>query len=251
MKLLLEIGTEELPPGQVVPSLNHLARGVAERATAERLTIGQVETFATPRRLAIRVSDVAESTPQLEETRMGPSAKIAFDADGNPTRAAIGFARGQGIDVTRLTKIVTPKGEYVGAHVVHKGRPAGEVLAPILGDLIGSIAWPKPMRWGWEPTPFARPIHWIVALLDDQILPLTFAGVTSGNATMGHRFLENRSMTIATPGDYERVMKAAKVPPIIALRPSLARSRVREGAMPPNPPIWMAIELKLAKPHSA
>ena len=201
-----------------MPSIEYLTAQFTERARAERLGFGPIESFATPRRLAIRVSDVDKSTPELRETRMGPAARIAFDADGNPTKAAQGFARGAKVDVSQLQRVETPKGEYIAAEVVQPGKPAAEVIAPIVTAILGSIPWPKPMRWGWEPTGWGRPIHWIVALLDGEVLPLEFAGVNSDRNSWGHRFLKNEPLNIASAADYEAVMAEAKVVPSISGR---------------------------------
>ena len=189
VKLLFEIGTEELPPATVVPSVEFLASGFAEKAQAERLSYGKVETFATPRRLTIRVSDIAECSENVEETRTGPPVRISYDGDGNPTKAALGFAKGLGVDVASLQSIETGKGQYLAARVVHEGKPAPDILPSLLENLITDIPWPKTMHWGWTTEAWARPVHWIVAILDNQTLSLGFAGIKSGNKTRGHRFL--------------------------------------------------------------
>ena len=232
MKLLFEIGCEELPPGRVVPSIDFLAKAFAEQAAAARLSHGAIETFATPRRLALRVSDVAEATPDLEETRTGPPARVAFDGDGKPTRAAEGFARGAGVSVDDLFALETPKGSYVAAKVTEKGQPAADVLAPILDGLITAIPWPKPMRWGWETTGWARPIHWIVALLGDDVLPVSFADVTSGRDSHGHRFSSPGAVTITSPDSYEAALEAADVIASVEKRRERVLAGAREAAAP-------------------
>lgn len=216
----------------MVPSIDYLAAQFAAKAKAERLDFGVVESFATPRRLAIRVSDVDESTPELRETRMGPAARIAFDADGNPTKAARGFARGAGVDVAQLQRVETAKGEYIAAEVVQPGKPAADVIAPVVTSILSSIPWPKPMRWGWEQTGWGRPIHWIVALLDGKVLPLQFAGVSSDRNSWGHRFLKNEPLSIASPSDYETVMAEAKVVPSIQDRSDQIMAAARAAVAP-------------------
>ena len=232
LNLLLEIGTEELPPASVVPAVQYLASQFARQAEAERLGFGKIETFATPRRLAIRVENVSQSTPEVEETRMGPSVKVAYADDGTPTKAALGFARGQKIDVAELTRIVTTKGEYVGARIVHPGRPAAAVLKPVLEDVVSAIPWPRPMHWGWEESAWGRPVHWIVALLDSEVLPMTFAGVASGKSTWGHRFLCNRPLKVPTANAYEAIMDKASVVPRVEDRKATILRLAREAVAP-------------------
>ncbi|MCB9507736.1 MAG: glycine--tRNA ligase subunit beta [Myxococcales bacterium] len=211
MKLLFEIGTEELPPGEIDGALAALVAHVERAAAAARLPIGPVQGFATPRRLALRVSDVAAIAETIEETVTGPAAKVAFDDAGNPTKAAIGFARGKGLDPSALFRVSTPKGDYVAATVRHEGASAADVLGAALNAAFDSIPWKRSMRWGWETVSFARPVHWIVALLGEQVLPMSFAGVTAGRESRGHRFLAPGAVTLASPDDYEAALRAAKV----------------------------------------
>lgn len=211
MILLFEIGTEELPAGEIAPALAAMARHLTEGAANERLTIGAVETFATPRRLALRIHDIADVATTVEETVLGPAARIAFDADGNPTKAALGFARGKGLAPEQLLRIETDKGEYVGAVVRNEGRPAADILGELLTSVFAAIPWKRSMKWGWGDETFARPVHWIVALLDEHVLPVAFAGVESGRESMGHRFLANHAVTIPRPDGYADALAAAYV----------------------------------------
>lgn len=211
MKLLFEIGTEELPAGEILPALAAMKRHVEAGAKADRLQIGAVHTYATPRRLALLVDDVAPAAETVEETHMGPAAKIAFDAEGNPTRAAQGFARGKGIDPSDLIRVETPKGEYIAAKVVNEGRPAADVFTDVLDGIFAAIPWKKSMRWGWGDASFSRPVHWIVALLDADVLQVRFTDVTSGRATRGHRFHANHEVKLASAGDYREALRGAFV----------------------------------------
>lgn len=189
MKLLFEIGAEELPPGEIDDALAALTVHVQRGAEKARLAIGAIRTYATPRRLALTIDDVAPTGETVEETLLGPSANIAFDADGNPTKAALGFARGRGVEADALTRVTTERGEYVAAVVRREGEPAARVFERVLGESFAAIPWKKAMRWGWSSETFGRPVHWIVALLDDAVVDVTFADVKSGRSSRGHRFL--------------------------------------------------------------
>ena len=163
---------------------------------------------------------------------MGPAAKIAFDADGNPTRAAQGFAR-EGIDPSALLRVETPKGEYVAAKVVNEGRAAADVFADVLSGAFAAIPWKKSMRWGWGDATFSRPVHWIVALLDDAVLPVTFTDVTSGRRSRGHRFHANHDIELAHAADYVEALHNAKVVVDIDARKQTILSGL-QGALEPG-----------------
>ncbi len=225
MDLLLEIGTEELPPGEIDGALRVMADHIRTGAAAARLAIGEIDTYATPRRLALRISGVAERAESLEQTLTGPSVKVAFDDDGNPTRAAIGFARGRGVDPADLVRVDTDKGAYVAAVVRQEGGAAADILADLLSEAPARVTWKRAMRWGWSSTTFARPVHWIVALLDTDVLEVEFGGVRAGRQTRGHRFLAPEAIELATPGDYLGALRAANVIADVEER----RSTIRTG----------------------
>lgn len=211
MILLFEIGTEELPPGEIDTVLAALREHVRAGAEAARLPIGGVFTYATPRRLALRVEGIAYEAETIEETVTGPAARIAFDADGNPTKAAIGFARGKGVDPSQLTRVETDKGEYVALTVRREGEASSVVMARLLTEAISALPWKKAMRWGWSPVAFGRPIHWMVAMLDSRVLDVEFAGVKAGATTYGHRFLAPDAITLNTASQYGDALRKAKV----------------------------------------
>ena len=205
--LLLEIGTEEMPANimsGVVDQLKALAASQFEdyRIAAENITI-----YATPRRLAVLVKDAADRQPDEEVKKRGPSIKAAFDADGNPTRAAQGFARGQHINPSELVK----EGEYTWAHVVHAGKKVEEVLPELFLSLITGLNFTRSMRWADEEAHFIRPVRWIVALCDKEIIPMEFAHVKSGNVSRGHRFLCKEPVVISDPLSYQETMRHAFV----------------------------------------
>ncbi|MDW8350329.1 MAG: glycine--tRNA ligase subunit beta [Anaerolineae bacterium] len=185
--LLIEIGTEELPAGDVPACQEQLGRYVVEALDAARLDHGNVTLIGTPRRTAVLVKEVAPRQRDIDELVKGPPAKAAFDAGGNPTQAAIGFAKRFNVDVRELVVKEDAGGAYVYVRKRETGRPAIEVLADALPQAIGRITFEKTMRWNASNVAFSRPINWIVALLGDQVIPFTFAGVPSGNVSFGPR----------------------------------------------------------------
>lgn len=162
--LLLELGSEELPARFVNPAALALRDAIIALLAEARLTHGEPQSYGTPRRLAVLVPDVAERQPDLERDVMGPPAKAAFDADGKPKPAAEGFAKSQGVELSALTRVQTPKGDYVAARVHEVGKPAADVLPGLLEGAIGKLVFPKAMRWGDETVTWARPLQWICAL---------------------------------------------------------------------------------------
>ncbi len=223
--LAFEIGTEEIPAFDLHRSTAQLARLVPDALDAVRIPHGEVAVHTTPRRLVAIVEDVAESTEALEETFRGPSAKIAFDAEGNPTKAAVGFARGKGVDVGAL-EVRDEKGvEYVFATRRVEARDAAELLPEVLEGVIAGIAWPKSCRWGSTSEYFSRPVRWIVAMLDERVVPVRFAGLEAGNLTRGHRFLSPGPHEVPTASALLDVLEGAHV-----VTSEQARERaIREG----------------------
>ena len=180
-ELFLEIGTEEIPAGFIPKALNDMKGLISKELENARVEFGAIKTFATPRRLAIAVSDVSGQQPDMQIKAMGPAKKVAFDADGNPTKAGEGFARGQGVDASELKIVETDKGEYVSVEKHEKGKPTKELLPEILPRLIGNIPFKKSMRWKDLDVRFARPMHWIVALYDGEVVPFTYGNLEAGN----------------------------------------------------------------------
>ncbi|MFO7983457.1 MAG: glycine--tRNA ligase subunit beta [Desulfuromonadales bacterium] len=188
-ELFIEIGTEELPAGFLGKALADLETMFSKELESARLSFGEFRTFATPRRLAVAISDVDDHQERQEVTVTGPPVKAAFDPEGNPTKAAIGFARKNGIEVDQLQRIETEKGEYLYISQVLEGRPAAEVLPEMLPKIINSLPFKKSMRWKDLDVRFARPIHWIVALYGGEVVPFEFGNLKSGRTSRGHRFL--------------------------------------------------------------
>lgn len=205
--LLLEIGTEEMPANIMSGVVDQLKALAASQFVAHRIAAENITIYATPRRLAVLVKDAADRQPDEEVKKRGPSIKAAFDADGNPTRAAQGFARGQHIDPSELVK----EGEYTWAHVVHAGKKVEEVLPELFLSLITGLNFTRSMRWADEEAHFIRPVRWIVALCDKEIIPMEFAHVKSGNVSRGHRFLCKEPVVISDPLSYQETMRHAFV----------------------------------------
>ena len=201
-EIFLEIGTEEIPAGFLPKAMADMERLVRKELEGARLEYGQIRTFATPRRLALAVSGVAEEQPTLRTEAMGPAKKIAYDADGKPTRAAIGFARGQGLEVADLKLVETGKGAYLFAEKEEAGRPTRELLTDMLPRIIAGIPFKKSMRWKDLDVRFARPMHWVVALFDGKVVPFCFGNLTSGNASRGHRFMAPGEFAVTGMADW-------------------------------------------------
>ncbi|MDM8520618.1 glycine--tRNA ligase subunit beta [Anaerolineales bacterium HSG6] len=217
--LLLEIGSEELPSHDVTATIAHLETAVPKFLADLRLSHGNIRVLGTPRRMAILVESVAVRQTDMEETARGPAVKIAFDAEGNPSKAAIGFARGKGVDVTDLQRKTFKGKEHVVAIVKTAGRSSAEVLADELPNLIRAIPFGKSMRWlasaqygdDVAKTAYSRPLRWIVALLGEQIVPFEYAGVATGRTSIGLRPQGSPQVEIAQADSYLETMSANEV----------------------------------------
>lgn len=188
-ELFLEIGSEEIPAGFIEPALESLQSGLAEKLSEQNLRYDNIQTAATPRRLAVCVKGLIRQQPDSEEEFIGPATAAAFDDDGRPTKAAVGFARSKGAEVDDLKTVHTPKGEYVSLVMQSRGEKTANLLPEILQDLIESLPFPKSMRWGAGNISFARPIHWLVALFEDRRVEVKVGDISSGTTTRGHRFM--------------------------------------------------------------
>lgn len=188
-ELLLEIGTEELPYQFVAPALRALQQSAETLLKDLRLTCDSVRTMGTPRRLVLLVEGLAKQQASAVKEAMGPSKAVAFDQSGQPTRAAIGFAAGQGVPVESLQVRQTPKGEYLFAVKQEKGQAVATVLTQALPQLLAKLSFPKAMQWNQTGVRFARPVRWLVALCGGKVLPIHFATIKAGNLSQGHRVL--------------------------------------------------------------
>ena len=205
--LLFEIGTEEIPAHVMPHLLEDLAQLAETMLKEHRLSYEKVRTLGTPRRAALIVMGLAERQEDVNTETRGPSVAIAFDADGNPTKAGAGFARGQGVDPSALIQ----RDGYVYASVHESGAATAELLTSLLPDLVRAIPLPNSMRWGDLDFRFIRPIRWFVALYGTEIVPFTLAGVTSGNHSRGHRTLAPADFVITSAADYEAACEKAYI----------------------------------------
>ena len=201
--LLFEIGAEEIPAGFMPNILGQLKQLAETKLNDAHLPFESIETYGTPRRLALIVKGLADASAEISERHKGPSASIAYDADGNATKAAIGFARGKGLDVADL---VVEDG-YIYAETKTAGVPAKDIVTDMLPQLITGLNFPKSMHWGDLDAKFVRPVRWLVALLDEEVIPVEFATVKSGNVTRGHRFLGADEITIKNAASYVDTLK--------------------------------------------
>jgi len=208
---LLEIGCEEIPARMIDAASIELRDRVHALLRRERLaSAGATSHFNTPRRLAVLVSDICSSQPDVIEQVSGPSAQVAFK-NGQPTQAAHSFAKKVGVEVGRLERVNTPKGEYLTATVTRIGRAAVDILAENLPKEISSLYWPKSMYWRKRGELFVRPVRWMVAMLDEQIVPLELFGIAAGKTSRGHRIIGDKSVVIPKPGAYVEALGGAKV----------------------------------------
>ena len=211
---LFELGVEEMPSAPLNNAVKQLKTLMAKGLDEAGLAHGEVRVISSPRRLAALVEDVAEATEEIHSVMRGPSAKIAFDAEGNPTKAAEGFARKNGLTAAELVRREDADGtEYVFAEQNTPSKDAAPILSCVCEDLISSIQWPnyRSQRWGSEHATFVRPVRWICCLFGDEVVPVSYADVSSGSVTRGHRVLSPGEHEVPSAGAYESVLEAAHV----------------------------------------
>ncbi|WP_328996894.1 glycine--tRNA ligase [Kribbella sp. NBC_01245] len=207
-RLLFELGTEELPPSEVTKTADAVRKALTEKLGATRLGHGEISTFATPRRVIAIVDAVQPAEPDAERVVRGPKKAAAFDADGNVTKAAAGFARGQGVDVSELHDIDVDGVAYVGVTKADLGRGATEVLSGVLAEVVTGLRSDKNMRWNDPKLSFTRPIRWLVALLGDQLIPLSVGSLTAGRTTRVHRVAAQPEIEIASADAYLDLLRS-------------------------------------------
>jgi glycyl-tRNA synthetase beta chain len=230
MDFLLEIGTEEIPARFIPGALRDLKALLAQRLSTERLTFREIRIFGTPRRLSAVVDGLAEKQEDHLKELIGPPEKAVFAPDGTLTKAGLGFARGQGVTPNDLVIIETPKGRYVGIRQNQGGRAAKEILSGMIPDLVKAIPFPKSMRWGDSTLSFARPIHWMVALFGDQIIPLDWEGPAGGRTTYGHRFMAPDPLPLKDPSEYLDKLRNAYVLAEVEERKAAVLTGIEEAA---------------------
>ena len=232
-ELIFEIGCEEMPARFVAPAMEQLRKIAGDKLIQARLlerynedappksmegkdpgkvlANNDIKVFGTPRRLAVIVKGMKDRQEDKEETSLGPPIKAAYDNNGNPTKAALGFAKSQGVEVSALETVATEKGDRLAAVKMLPGRSAKEVLPDLIPSIVEALHFPKTMRWGSQSFRFARPIHWLLALLDGAVIPFEVAEIKSGNTTKGHRFLAPQAMEVGGADDYLDKLRGAYV----------------------------------------
>jgi len=223
-ELLLEIGTEEIPAGFVPQALEDLEALVRKELETNRIDFDGVKTLGTPRRLVLFIQSVAEIQRSVELKKMGPPKQAAFDSKGNPTQAAIGFAKNQSVPVESLKVVQTEKGEYVCAIKEETGKPTPELLSSLLPKVILSIPFQKSMRWAEGSIRFARPVHWILALFGGEVMPLEVGPIRSGNVTFGHRFMHPEPVVVSGFQDYLEKMQKS----FVLVDPAERKKKIQE-----------------------
>jgi len=201
-ELLLEIGTEEIPAAFLPKAIKDMDEIIRKEFSARNIHHGEIRTMATPRRLCLYVADLSERLEDQMIEKLGPAKNIAFDKNGNPSKAALGFARAQGLDITELEMIVTEKGEYLCARKKIIGEDTRNLLPNILVKFIASIPFRKSMRWSNLEFRFVRPIHWILAIFGGEIIPFAIENIRSGNKSRGHRFMSPQDFVVGNFAEY-------------------------------------------------
>ncbi|MEM9101094.1 MAG: glycine--tRNA ligase subunit beta, partial [Pseudomonadota bacterium] len=231
--LLIEIGTEELPPKSIQKFAQAFANSVQEQLQQLSIAFEQVDAFATPRRIAIRVNDLMLKQPDTQQQRLGPAVAAAIK-DGKPTPAATGFARSCGVTFEELEHIATDKGARLGYEVKTQGLPTKNFIEDIVNQAINKFPIPKAMRWGNSDETFSRPIHWIVALLGSETLPITVKGLVASNVSYGHRFHAPEAMMLTSPTAYEEQLEKAFVIASFEKRQAIIQQQVAAIAKEKN-----------------
>ncbi|MDK2824055.1 MAG: glycyl-tRNA synthetase beta chain [Clostridia bacterium] len=232
--LLLEIGTEEIPAKFMPPALRQLKELTERKFKEARLHFEEIKTYGTPRRIVLFVKGLPEVQKDLIEEVKGPSAKVAYDGEGNPSKAAMGFARGQGVDIKDLTIRETENGAYVFALKKVAGQPVNQVLRELLPQLVLGINFPKPMRWGNNDIKYARPIRWLTALFGNEVIVFKIGDVASGNISRGHRFLGSDKIEIPDAEKYFELMEKNFVVVDPDLRKEMIIKQIKELAFSVN-----------------
>ena len=225
--ILFELGCEELPPKSLKPLRDALQASVTEQLTEADITFDSIKAFAAPRRLAIQIQGISDKQPDRSEQKRGPAIKAAFDSDGNPTRAAMGFAKGLGIEASELITINTDKGDYVGYEQVIDGQATTELLPAIFQTALDNLPIAKRMRSGASRNEFVRPVQWAVLMQDSTVIEATIQGHQTGTQTRGHRFHSPDYYTIAHANDYEQLLDGLKVVADFDKRQMLIKNQVK------------------------
>ena len=225
--ILFELGCEELPPKSLKPLRDALQASVTEQLNEAEISFDSIKAFAAPRRLALQIQGISDKQPDRSEQKRGPAIKAAFDAEGNPTRAAMGFAKGLGIDASELITINTDKGDYVGYEQVIHGQATTELLAAIFQTALDNLPIAKRMRSGASRNEFVRPVQWAVLMQDSAVIDAIIQGHQTGTQTRGHRFHSPNYHEIAHANDYEELLGGLKVVADFDKRQMLIKNQVK------------------------
>ncbi|MEJ2390848.1 MAG: glycine--tRNA ligase subunit beta [Gammaproteobacteria bacterium] len=229
--LLIELGTEELPPKALLRLSNAFAAAIRQGLAQAELAYANIQPFASPRRLAILVTDLQTQQADKDQERRGPALQAAFDEQGNPTKAAQGFARSCGVDVSVLETLETDKGSWLVYRARVKGNTAASLLPDIINTALNQLPIPKRMRWADLDAQFVRPVHWVVLLFGDEVIDTEILSVRSGRETWGHRFLANQPIYLPAPGEYEVLLESeGKVIANFARRRDAIRGQIEQAA---------------------
>ncbi|MDR1832286.1 MAG: glycine--tRNA ligase subunit beta [Fusobacteriaceae bacterium] len=226
MRLLFELGMEEIPARFLRDALKEMKTKLSDTLKAERIAFEEARTYGTPRRLVLEVTGLAELQSDLDTVNLGPARHIAYDSNGAISKAGLGFVKSQGLKVSEIEIITTPKGEYIGARKFVKGKPVRELLPEILKNLVLSLTFPKSMRWADKKIRFARPIQWFLALLDNEVVKFSIEGIESDNKSRGHRFF-GRAFEAADIDDYFKKIRENHVIIDIDERKRMIREMVK------------------------
>lgn len=242
-EFLLEIGTEEIPASYIEPALTHLKAGMEKKLSELALPFGVIHTAATPRRLALAVSDLAERQQDQRNEVMGPPKQAGLDADNKPTKAAIGFAKSRGAQVEDIQVVNTDKGDYLMVVQEVKGRDTVALLQNFLPELILSTPFPKSMRWANNSTQFARPLQWLLSLFGGKDVVFSIDDLKSGNTTRGHRFMCPETRRITNFKQYQATLLEMDVMVDINQRRDLIKSQVKEAAIATGGTVILDLDL--------
>jgi glycyl-tRNA synthetase beta chain len=233
--LLFELGSEELPPKNLLTMANALLNQMTQGLTAAGLHFSDSKVYATPRRLAVFISDLATAQPDQTVEKRGPALAAAFNADGAPSKAALGFAAGCGVDFDQLQRLKTDKGEWLSFTQQIRGQATEKLIPDIIRQSLAALPIAKRMRWGNFNTEFVRPVHWAVLLFGHEVIDTEILGLKTGSATQGHRFHAPQKLTIGSPESYEKILfEQGKVIADFAQRKNLIRLGAERAAVNVN-----------------
>ncbi|MBI1746374.1 MAG: glycine--tRNA ligase subunit beta [Acidobacteria bacterium] len=224
-EFLLEIGCEEIPAGMLEPAIGHLRDNVVKELQAAAVPFGAITTYYTPRRMALVIDEIAVKQPDRTETLVGPPKSVSYDKEGRFTKAALAFAERNKVALKAICVTTTPRGEYLAVEKKTKGAKTARLLSGILPQVIRAIPFTKSMYWTDDKFRFARPIQWIVALLDGRVIPFTIAGVAAGARTSGHRVLGRKNLPVANAAEYVDILKKN----FVIVDPAVRRRIIVEG----------------------